>query len=80
MVVLLLQREQNDSLGAIAKKCTSSLRKEAGGWPVTPKNSCLGRCFAWYLQGQFLKGGVIPANWFKLSHELLEGSKSWGWI
>lgn len=30
MVVLLLQREQNDSLGAIVKKCTSSLRKEAG--------------------------------------------------
>lgn len=72
--------EQSDSLAVTVKKCTSSLKKEAGDWPVTPENSCLGRYFTWYLQGRFLKGDVIPINWFKVSQELVEGAKSWGWI
>lgn len=52
--------QQSDSLGVIAKKCTSSLRKEAGGWPVAPKDSCLGRCLVFL--GWFPKAGVFAVN------------------
>lgn len=69
------------------KGAVSCLRKELfhtskrSWWlPVTPENSCLGRCFAWYLQGWFRKGGVILVNWFRLCHKPLEGDKSWGWV
>lgn len=61
------------------KGAVSCLQKELVA-ASNSENSCLGRCFAWYLQGWFRKGGVILVNWFRLCHKLLEGDKSWGWV
>lgn len=58
--LLVQSAQQSDSLGVIAEKCTSGLKKEAGGWPVAPKNSCLGRCLVFL--GWFPKTGIFLVN------------------